>query len=69
MAPASPTDLDVPAVVVVAGVMVAAAAAKGGYPLWVTGVMISVYVLYLTIRRMNMSRIRPLLARRVRETR
>lgn len=50
MAPHSlgfPTDFDVPALVSVAGVLVVAAATKGGYPLWAIGGMIVLYVLYL----------------------
>jgi hypothetical protein len=50
MAPYSlgvPTDFDVPALVSVAGVLVVAAATKGGYPLWAIGGMTFLYVLYL----------------------
>ena len=50
MAPYSlgfPTNLDVPALVSVAGLLVVAAATKGGYPLWSLGGMIFLYVLWL----------------------
>ena len=57
MAPYSlvfPTDLDVPALALVAGVLVVAAATKGGYPLWAIGGMIALYVLYIAIRCANL---------------
>ena len=53
MAPYSlgfPTDFDVPALVSVAGVLVVAAATKGGYPLWAIGGMIFFYVLFLAVQ-------------------
>jgi hypothetical protein len=58
MAPYSPgfrTDFDVPALASVTGVLVIAAATKGGYPLWATGAVIFLYVLLLAVRRRNLS--------------
>jgi hypothetical protein len=43
----------------VAGVLVVAAATKGGYPLWAIGGMAFLYVLYLAVRCTNLSRVRP----------
>ena len=62
--PGSPTDFDVPALVAVAGVLVIAAATKGGYPLWAIGGMVFLYVLSLAIQRKNLSRARLFPARR-----
>jgi hypothetical protein len=45
-----PTDFEVPALVSVAGVLVVAAATKGGYPLWAIGGMTLLYVLYAAAR-------------------
>jgi hypothetical protein len=59
MAPYSlrfPTNFDVPAHVSVAGILVVAAATKGGYPLWSLGGMIFLYVLCLAVRCTNVSR-------------
>lgn len=53
--PGSPIDFDVPALVAVAGVLVIAAATKGGYLLWAVGGMALLYVLSLAIRRTNLS--------------
>jgi hypothetical protein len=64
--PGSPTDFDVPALVAVAGVLVIAAATKGGYPLWAIGGTVFLYVLSLAIRRTNLSRARLFPARRPR---
>ncbi len=66
MAPYSlgfPTNLDVPALVSVAGVLVVAAATKGGYPLWSLGGMIFLYVLFLAVRFTSLSRAPPFPAR------
>jgi|RhiMetdeSRZDD1v2_1073273.scaffolds.fasta_scaffold759011_2 hypothetical protein len=52
-----PTDFDVPALASVAGVLVVAAATKGGYPLWAIGGMAFLYVLYLAVRCTNLSRV------------
>jgi hypothetical protein len=56
--PGSPIDFDVPAFVAVAGVLVIAAATKGGYAPWAIGGMVFLYVLSLAIRRTNLSRAR-----------
>jgi hypothetical protein len=59
-----PTDFGIPAPVSVAGVLVVAAATKGGYPLWAIGGMIFFYVLYLAVRCTNLSRVLLFPARR-----
>ena len=59
MAPYSlrfPANFDVPAHVSVAGVLVVAAATKGGYPLWSLGGMFFLYVLCLAVRCTSVSR-------------
>lgn len=53
--PGSPIDFDVPALVAVTGLLIIAAATKGGYPLWAIGGAAFLYVLSLTLRRASLS--------------
>ncbi len=65
----SPTNLEVPALVSVAGLLVVAGATKVGYPLWSLGGMIFLYVLCLGGAITSLSRAPLFPARYLRVTR